>query len=182
VNASSLPRPPLARRIRLRSAGGFTLVELMVVVTIISLLFLTAVPTYRQIQRKARASTIANDFRVYAGVFQAYAHENGSWPPEAAAGVVPIGISPDEIKVDAWSAVTPIGGKFDWEYNQLHPGGTSPDGRVRAAIAITGTADAPLLIDADMMEMIDRELDDGNLATGSFRLGFGDCPLYIIEP
>jgi hypothetical protein len=33
-----------------------------------------------------------------------------------------------------------------------------------------------------MLEMIDRELDDGDLTTGSFRLGFGNCPLYIIEP
>ena len=154
----------------------------MVVVTIISLLFLMAVPTYQQIQRKARASVLANDFRVFAGVFQAYAHENGSWPPETPPGVVPDGLTDQDLKTDVWTVRTPMGGKFDWEFEQVHPGGSSPGGRWTAAIAITGTDDDPLLVDADMLVLIDRDLDDGDLTTGSFRLGFGDCPLYIIEP
>ncbi len=182
MSLSPTPQRPGARRGLLRSTSAFSLVELMVVVTIISLMFMTAVPTYQQIERKARASAIVNDFRVYAAVFQAYAHEHGTWPDEAAAGVVPNGVSPQELKADQWTAVTPMGGKFDWENNQVHPGGTSPGGRWRAAIAISATSDAPLLIDAKMLEMIDKDLDDGNLTTGSFRLGFGDCPLYIIEP
>jgi prepilin-type N-terminal cleavage/methylation domain-containing protein len=114
VNVSPQPRRLAGCRRLPRSTAGVSLVELMVVVTIISLLFLTAVPTYQQIQRKARASAIVNDFRVYAGVFQAYAHENGTWPPEAAAGVVPTGITAQDLKIDAWMSVTPMGGKFDW--------------------------------------------------------------------
>ena len=74
-------------------AGVMSLVELMVVVLIISMLFLAAVPAYQRIQRKARASAIANDFRVFGAVFQAYAHEKGAWPPEAASGVVPTGLT-----------------------------------------------------------------------------------------
>lgn len=168
-----LPRP---------GTRAFSLVELMIAVLIISLLFLMAVPAYQRIQRKARATTIANNFRVFGAAFQAYAHEKGTWPPEAAAGVIPTGITNQDIQTNVWTTMTPMGGKFDWEYNQVHPGGTSPGGKWRAAIAITGTSDAPLILDADLMEEIDDALDDGNLDTGSFRKGFGDCPIFILEP
>ena len=159
-----------------------SLVELMVVLLIISMLFLAVVPAYQRIQRKARASAIVNDFRVFGAVFQAYAHEKGTWPPETAAGIVPLGITSQDIQTDAWTRTTPMGGKFDWEYNQVHPGGTSPGGRWHAALAITGTSDAPLNIDSELMQEIDDELDDGDLDNGNFRKGFGDCPLLIIEP
>jgi len=161
---------------------AFSIVELMVAVLIISLLFAMAVPTYQRIQRKARATTVVNDFRVFGAAFQAYAHEKGSWPAEASTGVLPAGVSKQDIPTEVWSRPTPMGGKFDWEYNQAHPGGTSPGGKWRAALAINGTSDAPLIIDADLMEEIDEALDDGNLDTGNFRKGFGDCPLFILEP
>jgi prepilin-type N-terminal cleavage/methylation domain-containing protein len=161
---------------------AFSLVELMIAVLIISLLFLMAVPAYQRIQRKARATTIINDFRVFGNALQAYAHEKGTWPPEAAAGVIPAGFTSQDIQTNKWDTKTPMGGKFDWEYNQVHPGGTSPGGKWHAAIAISSTADAPLLVDADLMQEIDDAFDDGDLTTGSFRKGFGDCPLFILEP
>jgi len=165
-----------------RSAAGLSLVELMIVVLIISMLFLAAIPAYQRIQRKARAAALTNDFRVFGAVFQAYAHEKGSWPAEAAAGVVPPGISSDDLQPAVWVKPTAMGGQFDWENNQQHPGGTSPGGRWRAALAITGTPIAPLTIDADLMQEIDEALDDGDLDTGNFRKGYGDCPILIIEP
>jgi len=164
------------------TAGVMSLVELMVVVLIISMLFLAAVPAYQRIQRKARAAAIVNDFRVFGAVFQAYAHEKGSWPAESAAGVLPTGITSADLQTDTWANSTPMGGHWDWEYNQVHPGGTSPGGRWHAAIAITGTSDAPLNLDTDLMQEIDDDLDDGDLDNGNFRKGFGDCPLLIIEP
>ena len=183
MTASQRPTRLIGRQRLPRSAAGvISLVELLVVVLIISVLFLMAVPTYQRIQRKARATAIVNDFRVFGAVFQAYAHEKGSWPAESAAGIVPTGVDAQDISTDVWTRKTPIGGKFDWDYNQVHPGGTSPGGRWRAALAINATGDSGLLIDADLFEEIDEALDDGNLTTGNFRLGFGDCPLFILEP
>lgn len=170
------------QRLPLSATGVVSLVELMTVILIISILFVAMVPTYQQIQRKARATAIANNFRVFGAVFQAYAHERGSWPAESAAGAVPAGLGSQDIQIDTWTNPTPMGGKFDWESNQVHPGGTSPGGRWRAAIAINATDDSTLLIDADLMEAIDEALDDGDLTTGNFRTGFGDCPLFILEP
>jgi type II secretory pathway pseudopilin PulG len=172
----------LGRRDIPRSAAGVGLLELMVVVTIISMLMLAAVPTYNRIQRKARASTIVNDFRVFAAAFQAHAHETGSWPGESAAGVVPTGVTSVELNYTAFTRVTPMGGQFDWDFNQVHPGGTSPGGRWRAALGINSTATSSVILDAELLKEIDAALDDGDLNTGSFRLGADGGPLFILEP
>lgn len=172
----------LSRRDIPRSVSGVGLLELMVVVTIISMLMLAGVPTYNRIQRKARASAVVNDFRVFAAVFQAHAHETGSWPAETAVGVVPAGMNNAELKAEAWQRLTPMGGQFDWDFNQVHPGGTSPGGRWRAAIGIASSATSTVILDVDLMQEIDRALDDGNLNTGSFRLGGDGGPLFILEP
>jgi prepilin-type N-terminal cleavage/methylation domain-containing protein len=160
----------------LQSDRAFSLIELMVAVTILSLLFLLAVPTYQRIQRKAKAAAIANDLRVFAAVFQAHAHEAGGWPPETAAGIVPLGLTADELKFDDWTQKTPMGGKFDWEYNQTHVGV-----QYHAAIAITPTADAPVILDDELLLEIDKAIDDGDLSAGVFRRGNGNYPLFIIE-
>ncbi|MEI6106508.1 MAG: type II secretion system protein [Opitutae bacterium] len=160
-----------------RSCAGIGLVELMVVVLIISMLMAVAVPSYQRVRQKAKAATLVNDLRVFAAVFQAYAHENGVWPAEAASGVVPTGITSQELKIDVWTHDTPNGGRFDWEYNQTHNGV-----KYRAAIAITDGPGLPLVVDLEMFRLMDLALDDGNLNTGSFRLGDGNCPLYILEP
>lgn len=167
VGAQRLPR---SRR------GVIGLVELLVVAAIISLLMATVTPVYLKIQRRARATAIANDYRVFAAAFLSHSHETGGWPPEAAAGVVPTGITSLELRAKDWERVTAIGGKFDWERNQMHNGV-----RYTAALAITDTADAPLLIDLDMFRLLDEALDDGNLETGNFVLGENDCPLLILE-
>ena len=169
---SVIRRQPVPRSIR---AVG--MVELMVVITIISMLMTVVAPSYVSIQRKARAAAMVNDFRVFSSVFLSHAHEVGSWPAETPPGVVPSEIKSTELRGDAWTRVTAIGGKFDWEYNQIHNGT-----RYRAAIAISDAVGAPLLIDLDMFQEMDKALDDGNLTTGNFILGFGNCPLLILEP
>ena len=172
----------LGRRDIPRSTAGVGLIELMVVVTIISMLMLAAVPAYNRIQRKARASAIVNDFRVFAAAFQAHAHETGSWPAESAAGIVPAGVNTTEINFQAFTRITPMGGHFDWDFNQVHPGGTSPGGRWRAALGINSTATSAVALDAELLKEIDSALDDGDLTSGSFRLGGDGGPLFILEP
>lgn len=171
----------LGRRSIPRSAAGVGLVELMVVVLIISMLMAMAVPSYQRVQRKAKAGALVNDFRVFSSVFLSSAHEKGSWPPEASGGVVPTGITAQEIKVESWTSPTPTGGKWDWEYMQVHPGGTSPGGRWRAAIAITDSAESALIVDQELFLLIDQAVDDGNLTTGNFRLGTDNCPILVLE-
>jgi type II secretory pathway pseudopilin PulG len=142
----------------------------MVAVTILSFLFLLAVPTYQKLQRRAKAAAIANDLRVFATVFQTHAHETGSWPPDSPPGVVPLGMTPEELKFADWTHTTPMGGKFDWEYSLT-----------QAAITISPTTDAPIVIDDELLGAIDRAIDDGDLNNGNFRVGFGGYPVFVIE-
>ena len=173
----------LGRRDIPRSTSGVGLVELMVVVTIISMIMLAAVPTYTRIQRKAQASAIVNDFRVFAAAFQAHAHETGPWPTEVPVGAPTVGMSND-LHIAAWTRITPIGGQFDWDYMQAHPGGTSgtPPNKWRAAIGIASSPLSTVILDVALLQEIDNTLDDGDLATGSFRLGGDGGPLFILEP
>lgn len=166
----------LNRGARPRSIRGFTLVEIMVVVTLISLIAMLSVPTMQKIRRKARATAIANDFRVFATAFMTYSQENGAWPVETAAGITPAGMDP-YLRGGAWPRVTPMGGRYNWENLQLHQAGFRP----RAAIAITSTGDSPILVDASQLTAIDEAIDDGDLTTGNFRVGAGNAPLFVIE-
>lgn len=159
-----------------RSAAGVGLFELIIVVTIISALMTMALPSYQAIQKRARASALVNDFRGFTTVFLAHAHEEGSWPAETEAANVPIGMTALELKAETWTRTSAIGGKFDWENNQIHAGT-----RYKAAIALVDYPGAPLLLDASVFQEMDAALDDGNLATGNFILGEGNCPLYILE-
>src|SRR3954467_5056472 len=106
------------RKVLMLRAGrhhrGFTLVEIMVVVVIISVLAAIAVPTVARVQRRARTTAVMNDFRVFAAAFDTYSHQNGTWPAEGAAGVVPAGMS-QYLNTTAWERTTPIGGKYNWE-------------------------------------------------------------------
>ena len=150
----------------------------MVVVLIISMLMAIAVPSYQRVRKRAQAAALVNDLRVYAAVFQAYSHENGVWPADTPAGVVPTGLTSQELKTDVWTHASPVGGKFKWDYNAV-----SSPGIPRAAIGLADTSDAPLIMDPDLFAMMDEALDDGNLATGSFIFpGPDGYPIYILEP
>ena len=165
---------------RLRCARGrtaaFTLVEVMVTVTIISLLAAASVPALKAVKRRTVATAIGNDLRTFAAAFDTYAHETGSWPAEVAAGVFPPEMA-NRINSTAWLRPTPFGGQYNWDNNQMHAGT-----RYRAAIAISSTAASPVIQDVDLLEAIDRIIDDGNLATGIFRIGADDEPVFIVSP
>lgn len=148
----------------------------MVTITIISLLAAISVPAFKSVKRRTIATAIGNDLRTFAAAFDVYAHETGGWPAEAAEGVFPPEMA-NRINSTAWLRPTPFGGQYNWDNNQMHAGT-----RFRAAIAISSTTAAPISQDLDLLEAIDRIIDDGNLATGNFRLGADDEPVYIVAP
>ncbi len=147
----------------------------MVVITIISMLAAAAVPTIVKVKRRSLATVVANDLRVFGAAFESYAHEAGSWPAEVDAGVLPPEMA-SRINSSAWMKPAVIGGQYNWENNQTHAGTT-----YRAVIAISSTSASAVVQDADLLEAIDTVMDDGNLATGSFRIGADDEPIYIVS-
>lgn len=150
----------------------------MVVVVIISVLAMLAVPAFQRIQRKAKTTAIVNDFRVFAAAFDTYAQETGGWPADTAAGVFPAAMS-QRINQSAWQRTTPMGGKYNWECNQMHFGK-----RYTAAIAISAAAGAPLPLNVNQLYDLEHAIDSPttlNWFGGSFHLGTGIVPLYIVQ-
>ena len=170
---------PSERRLNARSCSGtraFTLVEIGVVVLIISLVAAIAVPQIKSAIITARSEAVINDLRVLSQAFQHYLQENGDWPATpSAAGAFPAGMA-GYLRESAWTRKTPIGGYYVWDTNVEQAGQ-----HVRAAIGITSTGDSAVSADRIQLSDIDRRFDDGNLATGSFRLGFYNEPVYVIE-
>jgi prepilin-type N-terminal cleavage/methylation domain-containing protein len=146
---------------------GFTLVEIMIVALIIGLLTTLAVPAFVSARRDSLNVAFVNDLRKAADAFDLYATEHGTYPPDATPGNVPAGIAPYLPKMN-WAGVTPIGGRWDWDYLQWHFG-------CRAGVSVY----RPDRSDAQM-RVIDALIDDGDLTTGIFRkrnAGF----IYIVE-
>ena len=64
--------------------GGFTLVEIMIVVAIIALLAAIAVPGFLRARKRSQASKVLNDLRMIDSAVDQYAIENNK---ESGAGV-----------------------------------------------------------------------------------------------
>lgn len=62
------------------SAKGFTLIELMISITIISILVLLAVLSYQNLTKKGRDAKRASDLRVIQGALQQFYADNNYYP------------------------------------------------------------------------------------------------------
>jgi type II secretory pathway pseudopilin PulG len=149
---------------------------LAVVVLVIGILAALSVPAMKKNALNARSSAVMNDLRVYAGAFQAYAQEHGDWPPGGGApGTFPAGMD-GYLSSTNWSRITPIGGNYQFATQSPQAGG-----RYAAVIIISSTANNPVTSDANQLTDIDTKLDDGNLSTGNFFLGYRNYPVFVLE-
>jgi prepilin-type N-terminal cleavage/methylation domain-containing protein len=71
---------------------GFTLIELMVVVLIVSILAAIAQPKLSDVLVKARAADAYADMEVVRVAALAFQADQNVWPPNASRGVVPTGL------------------------------------------------------------------------------------------
>ncbi len=146
----------------MRSRRGFTVIEIMIVVTIIGLLATLAVPHFRKIRRRAQDAAFINNLRILSdSVFEQYAIEHGGYPADAPPGVIPAGVEPYMARRVDWENGTPIGGQWNWDR-----GATRADkiNGVYASIEAVGVGRT-----SEQMRELDGECDDGNLLTGMFR-------------
>jgi len=82
--------------------GGFTLVEIMIVVAIIALLAAIAVPGFLRARKRSQASRIINDLRLIDSAVDQYAIENN----KASGASVPISEWTKYLKAGTNLAVT----------------------------------------------------------------------------
>lgn len=146
------------------------------VVLIIGILAALSVPALKKNAMNARSSAVMNDLRVYAGAYQAYAQEHGDWPPGGGApGTFPAGMD-GYLSSTNWSRKTPIGGNYQFATQSPQAGG-----RYAAVIIIASTTDNPVTSDANQLTDLDVKLDDGNLSSGNFFLGYRNYPVFVLE-
>lgn len=113
--------------------AGFTLVEVLLVLVILSIVVRIAVPNVRWVLQRARASEVlAEVSRVQMAAAQHMA-ERFRWPPDAPAGEVPPDLEPF---LGEGYTFEREGYTLDWESWDL-PDGLPGDPGVRALAAVT---------------------------------------------
>jgi prepilin-type N-terminal cleavage/methylation domain-containing protein len=158
-----------------RRAGGFSLLEIMIVVAIIGVLATIAVPSYMRAQRQAVMGKVANDMRVYAEAVDLYNTETSSYPADTT------GTFPQELKdrkyikpkvyqrYDAGTSIPMVGGNYDWDY------GVSASYEAGIVLANLSNGDPDLLLIIDDFFEGDANLNAGKVFTD------GDHLVYVIE-
>ena len=142
----------------------------------IGLLGAAAVPALRKHTLRARSSAVMSDFRVFGAAFQAYAQEHGDWPAGGTPpGAVPPGMD-RYLSGTNWARITPIGGHYQFAVQSPQAGG-----RYAAVILIASSPGNRVNSDGRQLSDLDATLDDGNLATGKFFLGYRNYPVFVLE-
>ena len=146
----------------------------MVVVVIIGLLAAAALPTYRHITMRSKVASLENDLRQFSTAIQIYTQQNGRWPADGDPQVVPPELA--NTLPATFIARTPIGGVYKWNYD------VSADGITAKAALIVQTASGnPVSDDEEMLTILDKQMDDGDLTTGTIQVGSTNSLVFIIE-
>ena len=150
---------------------GFTLLEVLLAVTIIGLLAALLIPAFNQAARARRNAECAQKMILAVNAFELYAQEKGAYPADQSVpGETTVAAMADYyfpyFGIDWWGDTTELGGRWDWDagYNGFN-----------FSVSICGPT-----VPVEQMEEFDRLLDDGNLGTGKFRKA-GTQYHYIIE-
>lgn len=73
---------------------GFTLIEVMTVLVILSVLLGVSIPKYQEVRRKAVAARVVGSVLAVRNAAFQFNEANGAWPRATAAGRVPRGLAP----------------------------------------------------------------------------------------
>jgi len=145
--------------------GGFTLIEIMIVVFIIVIIGAFAIPAFAKVRLNSVVTAFSSDLKklVYAG--EMYVLETGYYPPDTAPGIYDNELD-GYVSERFFELTSSMGGNWDYLWD---------NGPWSAA----GVSNATMGDEA--FALVDEILDDGNLSTGFFqKLGAGNY-YFIIE-
>ena len=127
----------------------------MIVVGIIALVAAIALPSFLRARQRAQNTKFINALRVASSAFDTYAIEHGNYPPDANRGIVPTGMDNYFDHTFDFTALTPIGGRWDWDKDVFG---------FKAGLSVVD----PNALQIQLQD-IDKSWDDGNLITGHFQ-------------
>lgn len=152
--------------------GGWTLIEMVMVIVIMSILAATAIVTITGVIQSGRVSKAVSDVNIIKKALMSYFGDYAVFPVDASAGIDP-GLAPDYI--DAWPAENPWGGEYDYNYGtyaNFNHDGTSGN---EVYISINkGTND----LSSTVCTEVDNLLDDGSTSAGNVRSD-GSTYIYV---
>lgn len=156
---------------------AFSIIELMIAVTIIGILAIIARPAFQQVLLSVRGNTLMNDFRVFAGAYNQYAHANGAYPASyTTAGGFPATMA-GLITPTQWQRRTPIGGNYAFLKDNAVGGVT-----YRALIRVSGSGASAIKFTSAQLLRVDKKSDNGNLTTGLlFTNGAALNTYFVVE-
>lgn len=99
------------------SARGFSLIELMLVVTVIGMVSTIAIPNLIRYRDLTQVREVASNMETFAKGFQTYRVSLGGFPPDWHLNG-PYHLPPrmeEFIPRDIWAANTSLGGNYNWE-------------------------------------------------------------------
>jgi prepilin-type N-terminal cleavage/methylation domain-containing protein len=124
--------------------GGFSLIELLMAVSIVGILAGLAIPNLRSMTFRARAAEVAADLEVVRVAALNYNADTFDWPADAAQGVVPPelnGFLPEGFSFQ--------GNGYELKYEHFNlPGGLPGDPGTMQLIAVSATVDGQELSNA----------------------------------
>jgi general secretion pathway protein G len=112
----------MAVRRRLRDSRGFTLVELMVAIAIISILTAIAIPLFQNMAVHGRVTRAHNDAKVLATAVVIYAAHMGALPSSLAELTLPA-VNPEGHTAGPFLAAVPLPPGPAWTAYTLTPNG-----------------------------------------------------------
>ena len=127
----------------------------MIVAGIIALVAAIALPSFLRARQRAQNTKFINALRVASSAFDTYAIEHGNYPPDANRGIVPPGMDTYFDDSFDFTALTPIGGRWDWDKDVFG---------FKAGLSVVDPNALQL-----QLQDIDKSWDDGNLITGHFQ-------------
>lgn len=117
----------------LRKKLGFTMIEVLTALMVMSVVVRLGIPNYQEVRLKAEAASVAGDFEVVRHAAFGYLADHNGWPRDFAAGQVP----PELVSYlpDGFSFLRgPY--QLDWE-NWVLPQGLPSDPEARAILGIS---------------------------------------------
>jgi prepilin-type N-terminal cleavage/methylation domain-containing protein len=151
----------------LRKKLGFTMVEVLTTLMVISVVVRLGIPNYHEVRLKAEAVKVLGDFNVVRQAANVYMTEHNDWPQDLGAGQVPPELT----------AYLPPGFSFgrgryqlDWEHWVI-PSGLPGNPDLRAILGLSIVTE-------------DRALGaalDGLLGSGRANFSLGPSYTFILE-